>query len=243
MEHWLRFFSKSHAFLSNSIYLVAMLLSVYLCMVYFSSANNVYQLLMKLTGQYALIYLVIVLTITPLRRWAVIACQQCKLSYGKRLSDWNWLIKLRRSLGMVCTFFALVHLYFYLWLDFDWLWQDIVWDANTRPFIALGWISIGLLCLLALTSPDVIQKVLKRRWRQIHRCIYLLAIVVLYHFGMSEKAGSNDVTSWAIIVAILLLHRVWFGLLKSSKNAADDGMLAQRAKSNRRAKHHVKKSI
>lgn len=237
MERTLRFLGRHCAFLRYAIYVSGFLLSGSLVWNYIYTQHNVYQTLMALTGQYSLAYLILVLLITPLRRWFVIVCQYWHLSYGKRLSDWNWLIKLRRSLGLVSTWFAFTHLFIYLWLDLAWYWQEIVWDARNRYFVALGWLGWLILTVLAITSPDIAQRALKRKWRQIHRSIYLLAIIVLCHFMLSEKQGSNEVVPWAICIFILLLHRVWFGVMKSSKNATDNGMLVYRHNKGRGAKY------
>ncbi|BCO19846.1 hypothetical protein KUC3_27030 [Alteromonas sp. KC3] len=54
---------------------------------------------------------------------------------------------------------------------------------------------------------------------------------------LSEKQGSNEVVPWAIGIFILLLHRVWFGVMKNSKNATDNGMLVYRHNKGRGAKY------
>src|SRR5210317_1871415 len=77
------------------------------------------------TGQWALRLLLLTLAITPLRR----------------LTKLNWLIKLRRMLGLFAFFYALLHLITYIWLDQFFDWSEILLDIPKRPFITIGFIS------------------------------------------------------------------------------------------------------
>lgn len=210
------------------IYLSAVFLTLYLIYCFYADLPNTYQTMMSLSGQYSLIYFFIVLAITPLRRWCVILCQYLKARFGKRLSDWNWLIKLRRSLGVVSTHFALMHVLIYLWLELDWFFGEIVWDAQQRPVVAIGWLSFLVLTLLALTSPDIVQKKLKKNWRVLHRSIYPLTLLILLHYALEEKIGESAVVYWVVLSLVLLLHRVWFNWRKVRANVYDDGMVAKR---------------
>ena len=56
---------------------------------------NPLALLLHTTGRSALVLLTATLAITPLRRWLTNLSAYTHQRYGKRLSDWNWLIRLR----------------------------------------------------------------------------------------------------------------------------------------------------
>ena len=89
------------------------------------------------TGIWTLRFLVITLSVTPLRR----------------ISGWSSLIRFRRMLGLFGFFYGFVHLATYVWLDqyfdFNAIFKDMF---LTRPFIITGFISFLLLLPLAITS-------------------------------------------------------------------------------------------
>lgn len=187
-----------------------------------------YQSLMAQTGQTALIYLIAALAITPLRRWLTIVCKFYKLSFGKRLSDWNLLIRHRRNIGVTSGFFSLMHLTFYIWLDMGLLFSEIWWDVTSRPFILLGWMSFFIMMVLTVTSPKRMQRWLKKKWRTVHKSVYVMSPLIVLHFALSLKPEHYDYVVYAVIIFLLLLHRAYFKLKKDLMNKFDDGMEARR---------------
>ena len=81
------------------------------------------------TGTWTLVFLLITLGITPLRR----------------ITGVNALIKLRRMLGLFAFFYACLHFVTYFWLDQFFDWPAIVKDVIKRPFITVGFTSFMLL--------------------------------------------------------------------------------------------------
>jgi sulfoxide reductase heme-binding subunit YedZ len=154
------------------------------------------------TGDWALYFLCITLTVTPLRR----------------LSGWNWLIKLRRMFGLFCFFYALLHFITFLWFDhfFDLaeMWKDVL----KRPFITVGFIAFVMLLPLAATSTNgMIRRLGGKRWRWLHRLIYVIAPLAILHFWWM-KAGKNDFAEpilFGTIVAVLLGARVYWARAQS----------------------------
>jgi sulfoxide reductase heme-binding subunit YedZ len=196
----------------------------------FSAAQEpfLYQSVMHQSGKTSLIYLVITLSLTPLRRWLTLFAKRLKLSFGKRLSDWNVLIRHRRNVGLSAAYFSLLHLVFYLWLDMGWLFAEILWDINSRIFVLLGWCCGLIMLILASTSPKVMQRKLKKRWRTVQRSIYVLAPLAVTHFALSLKPEHYDYVVYAISIGVLLLHRVFFKFKKSVMSRYDNGMEAHR---------------
>ncbi|MEH6436437.1 sulfite oxidase heme-binding subunit YedZ [Massilia sp. DD77] len=149
------------------------------------------------TGDWALYFLCITLAVTPLRRF----------------TGWNWVIRLRRMLGLFCFFYALLHFTTFLWFDhfFDWgaMWKDVL----KRPFITVGFIAFLMLVPLAATSTNgMVKRLGGKRWRWLHRLIYLIAPLAILHFWWM-KAGKNDFAEpilFGTIVAVLLGLRVWW---------------------------------
>jgi len=123
------------------------------------------------TGQWALRFLLIALLITPLR-W---------------MTKLNWLIKLRRMLGLFAFFYATLHFITYIWLDQFFDWQEILIDIPKRPFISIGFVSFVLLIPLAITSTNAMQRRLKKRWRTLHKLVYVIPLLVIIHFIWSLK--------------------------------------------------------
>ncbi|SHN35474.1 sulfoxide reductase heme-binding subunit YedZ [Duganella sacchari] len=153
------------------------------------------------TGDWTLYLLCITLAVTPLRR----------------LSGWNWLIKLRRMLGLYTFFYGLLHFTTFLWFDHFFDVQEMWKDVLKRPFITVGFIAFVLLIPLALTSTNgMIKRLGGKRWQWLHRLIYVIAPLAFLHFWWM-KAGKHNFTQpilFGSIVGILLLTRVWWAIRK-----------------------------
>lgn len=148
------------------------------------------------SGDWALYLLCATLAVTPLRR----------------ASGWNWLVRLRRMLGLFAFFYALMHfLAFFVFdhqLDFAAMWKDVL----KRPFITVGFVAFVLLVPLAATSTQGMIRRLGRRWSQLHRLIYPIAVLAVLHYWWM-KAGKNDLQQpmvWGAVVALLLGLRIWW---------------------------------
>jgi sulfoxide reductase heme-binding subunit YedZ len=153
------------------------------------------------TGDWTLYFLCITLAVTPLRR----------------LSNWNWLIKLRRMLGLFAFFYACLHFTTFIWFDHFFDVAGIWKDVRKRPFITVGFIAFVLLVPLAATSTDaMVRRLGGKRWRWLHRLIYLIAPLGILHFWWM-KAGKNNFEQpilFGLIVALLLGVRVYWSLTK-----------------------------
>lgn len=154
------------------------------------------------TGSWTLYFLCMTLAVTPLRR----------------ATGWNWLIRLRRMLGLFTFFYAALHFTTFLWFDhfFDLaeMWRDVL----KRPFITVGFLAFVLLIPLAATSNDaMIRRLGGKRWQRLHRSIYLIAPLAILHFWWM-KAGKNDFGEpilFGSIIALLLLARVYVYLRRT----------------------------
>jgi sulfoxide reductase heme-binding subunit YedZ len=155
---------------------------------------NPIELITRLTGSWALIFLCLTLTVTPLRR----------------ITGYNLLIKFRRTLGLFVFFYASLHVFTWVWLDQSLDTDAMLSDVIKRPFITMGFISFMLLWPLAITSNQRAKNILKRRWSQIHRLIYAIAVTVILHYWW-HKSGKHDyaqVSIYALIIGTLLGYRV-----------------------------------
>lgn len=154
-------------------------------------ANPVEELIHRL-GKWGLNFLLVTLAVTPLRR----------------LSGWNWLIRLRRMLGLFAFFYLLLHFLAYAGLDQRFDLAVILEDIVERPFITLGMTALVLLLPLALTSTNAMMRRLGRRWRQLHRLVYPIAILGVWHFYWQVKLDTLEALIYAAVLAALLGFRL-----------------------------------
>ena len=170
----------------------------YLCAgAYFNNLGpNPAEYLIRASGDLTLRFLCITLLITPLRI----------------LTQWpEWLL-CRRSLGLLTFFYACIHALCYSLLDMSWAWDEIAQDIVKRPFIAVGVAGMLLLTALAATSFNAAVKALgAKRWRQLHRAVYGIAVLAILHFFWmrATKRNFDEVWLYAGILGVLLGFRVF----------------------------------
>ncbi|MYM87409.1 sulfoxide reductase heme-binding subunit YedZ [Rugamonas sp. FT82W] len=159
------------------------------------------------TGDWTLYFLCFTLAVTPLRK----------------LSKWNWLIKLRRMMGLYMFFYGLLHFMTFLWFDHFFDVQEMWKDVLKRPFITVGFIAFVLLIPLAATSTNgMIKRLGGKRWQWLHRLIYVIAPLAILHFWWM-KAGKHNFTQpiiFGLILGALLLMRVYWARGKALSAAA-----------------------
>jgi len=146
------------------------------------------------TGRWAFKFLLITLTVTPIRR----------------LTGWNPIIQYRRMLGNFAFFYATLHFCSYWALDLSFAFGTVFKDVVKRPFILMGMLAFLSMLPLAITSTKGWIRRLGKRWTLLHRLIYISAICAAIHFAWKVKVFSGDPVWYAAAVAILLAFRlVW----------------------------------
>src|SRR5688572_31891527 len=114
----------------------------------------------RTTGTLTLVFLVLTLAVTPLRKW----------------TGAQWLVRLRRMLGLYAFFYGALHLTAYVWFDKSFDAASIAQDVAPRWFILVGFLAFASLVPLAATSTDrMIKRLGGRRWQILHRLTYLAA--------------------------------------------------------------------
>lgn len=146
------------------------------------------------TGDWTLRLLLVTLSVTPLRR----------------LANVPQLLRLRRMLGLFAFFYACLHALTYFWLDQFFDFEGIVRDVVKRPFVTAGFTAFVLLIPLALTSTQAMMRRLGRRWQQLHRLVYVVAVVGVIHYWWLVKADVTDPAYYAGVLLLLLSYRAWF---------------------------------
>ena len=119
------------------------------------------------------------------------------------------LIRLRRMLGLFAFFYALMHFIVYAGPFQELSWYAIAKDILKRPFITVGFLAFLLLLPLVITSTNKMMRRLGRRWRTLHRLIYLIAMLAVLHFWKMLKSDYREPLIYACILAVLLGWRVW----------------------------------
>jgi len=158
---------------------------------------NPLEFVTRSTGTWTLVMLCLSLSVTPLRR----------------LTGWNWLIRMRRMLGLFAFFYGVQH--FLLWIGVD-RGFDVAYmlkDVAKRPFITAGFTAFVLMIPLALTSTNAMVRCLgSKRWQALHKSVYAIAVLAILHYWW-HKAGKHDFAEasvYAAVVFVLLGMRLWW---------------------------------
>ena len=191
---------------------------------------NPLERLTDVTGIWALNIFLLSLAITPSRHFLCYLMIKFRVSYGKRMSDWNFMIKLRRMIGLYSFFYACLHVLVFLWLDQGFEWRWILEEMLEKPYIFAGATAFLLLIPVAVTSNNSSIRRLGTNWRKLHRLVYPIGILVAVHFVWLSKAGVYDAWWYAITLSILLLSRLYIYNHYLLKRSNDNGMeVAERA--------------
>jgi sulfoxide reductase heme-binding subunit YedZ len=145
------------------------------------------------TGSWALIFLLVTLSVTPLRK----------------ISGWNALVKFRRMLGLFAFFYAVLHFTTFLVLDHFFDFNAILKDVMKRPFVTAGFTGFVLLMPLAITSTTGMIRRLGKRWQQLHRLVYVAAAAGVLHFYWLVKADIRRPAQYGVVLALLLSYRLY----------------------------------
>jgi sulfoxide reductase heme-binding subunit YedZ len=156
-------------------------------------------------GIWALRFIMIALTVTPLRR----------------ISGWTSLIRFRRMLGLFAFFYALMHFLTWLFLDQGLLWSAIVEDLAKRPFITIGFAALLLLLAMAVTSTAGMRRRLGTRWQKLQSSVYVVGGLGVWHYWWQVKSDITEPLIYATILAVLLGLRLWWKAKKRHLNASN----------------------
>ena len=156
---------------------------------------NPIEKILRNTGFWTLTFLSLTMAVTPLRQ----------------LTQRVWLGRFRRMLGLFAFFYGVLHFSTYLVLDQFFDWANIVKDISKRPYITVGFSALVLMTPLALTSTDAMLKRLGgRRWRQLHRLVYLITAAGVAHFWWLVKKDISQPVIFAVLLMISLAIRAFY---------------------------------
>ena len=145
------------------------------------------------TGMSALIFLMLTMLVTPLRK----------------ISGLNWIISFRRTLGLYAFFYACLHVLIFFSLDRSFSISGTLSEMVRRKYLFVGITGLLVMVPLAVTSTNaMIKRLGGKRWRALHRLAYVAAIAGVTHFYMQVKADVRRQLAFAAVLAILLGYRV-----------------------------------
>lgn len=144
------------------------------------------------TGYWTLFILLVTLSLTPI----------------KLLTKTAWIIQFRRMLGLFMFFYACLHITTYLYLDYNFLWEEIIEDITKHPYIIVGLLAYLLSIPLAFTSTNAMIKRLGKKWKTLHKSVYLIAIFGVLHFWWLVKKDITEPVQFATVLVILFAIRL-----------------------------------
>ncbi|MDJ0753720.1 MAG: protein-methionine-sulfoxide reductase heme-binding subunit MsrQ [Ardenticatenaceae bacterium] len=144
------------------------------------------------TGKPALVLLVISLAITPLNT----------------LFGWKILLPLRKPLGLYSFMYVALHLSIFAIIDYG-LQLQVVWEEIVlRRYALAGFFAFLILLPLALTSTKWAQRKLGKRWKKLHRWVYLAGLLAVIHYIWLVKQNYQEPLIYAAILISLLALRI-----------------------------------
>ncbi len=145
------------------------------------------------TGMLALVFLMLTLLVTPLRK----------------ITGWNWLIFSRRTLGLYAFFYASLHFLIFYGLNQSWSVSETWSEMLRRKYLLVGITGLLAMVPLALTSTNgMIKRLGGQRWRALHRLTYVAAIAGVIHYYMQVKADVRKPLAFAAVLSVLLAYRL-----------------------------------
>lgn len=162
--------------------------------------TNPQETLLRATGTWGLVLLLVTLGVTPLRQW------------------WKWqdLILVRRMLGLWAFVYAAIHLSCFWAFEHGFIWLAVLQDGLKRPFVTVGLLAFFLMLLLAMTSNKRSMRTLGPRWKKLHRAVYVIAVLSCLHFFL-HRAGKNNFLDPMITLAViagLFSARIFFAQVR-----------------------------
>jgi methionine sulfoxide reductase heme-binding subunit len=174
---------------------------------------NPLEFVTRTTGMLTLIFLVLTIAVTPLRK----------------IFGINSLIKLRRMLGLFAFFYGSLHLLTYVWFDRFFHLLSVGQDIARRPFILIGMTAFILMIPLAITSTNkMVKRLGGKRWAKLHQLVYLAAIAGVIHFWMLVKSDTRLPVTFGFVVLLLLVHRLLVKYAPSQSPTPSSGLFPRK---------------
>jgi sulfoxide reductase heme-binding subunit YedZ len=144
------------------------------------------------TGNWTLRFIIITLAMTPLQKFTKL----------------NFWISYRRMFGLFVFFYASAHMMTYVGIDYRFDWSSIGDDIVKKKFIFVGFLAWFLLVPLALTSSKRMIRLLRDKWKKLHKLIYIISLLGIIHYLWLVKVVTAEPLVYLIIIIILFMLRI-----------------------------------
>lgn len=150
------------------------------------------------TGEWTLRFLLITLSLTPLRH----------------ISGQLAFVRVRRMVGLYALFYASIHFTVWISLLLGFRWFAIGEELLERPYISIGFLAFLILVALGVTSPKAMVRRMGKNWKRLHRLVYLAAILAIIHLIWILRTDLSEAVLYGSILAFLLSYRFWRRFLR-----------------------------
>tara|TARA_B100000945_G_scaffold137900_1_gene110107 strand:+ start:289 stop:870 length:582 start_codon:yes stop_codon:yes gene_type:complete len=144
------------------------------------------------SGEWTLRFLLLTLTITPLRQ----------------IFGLIEIARLRRMIGLFTFFYATIHLVSWMAFILGFRWFAIAEELVERPYITIGFLAYIILFSLGVTSTDSMVRRLGRNWKRLHKLIYLASLLAIIHLLWILRTDITEAVIYGTLLIILLGYRV-----------------------------------
>ena len=146
--------------------------------------------LMRVTGEWVMRFMVLVLAATPLARWG-----------------WPRLARYRRMLGLYVWFYATLHLLVFAQVYIGWSGAILLEELVERPYVLVGFLAWLILVPLGITSANSIRRKLGRNWRKLHKLTYAVAFLGWLHLFWLSRSDVGEAVVYGVVFGLLFVFR------------------------------------
>lgn len=155
------------------------------------SVNPVQDITLR-TGRTALVLLVLSLSCTP----------------AHTVFGFKRALKVRRALGLYAFMYAGLHFLTFVYLDYNLDLELIGQELSEKRYVLIGFAAFMILLPMAITSTKGWMKRMGKRWKALHRLVYLAALLAVVHFVWLVKSDISEPVRFGIVVLLLLALRI-----------------------------------
>ena len=145
------------------------------------------------TGEWTLRFLLITLSLTPLRH----------------ISGQLAFVRVRRMVGLFALFYASIHFTVWLSLLLGFRWFAVGEELLERPYITIGFLALLILIALGVTSPKAMVRRMGKNWKRLHRLVYVAAVLAIVHLTWILRTDVGEAVLYGSILAVLLGYRLY----------------------------------
>ncbi|MCH7495023.1 MAG: ferric reductase-like transmembrane domain-containing protein [Candidatus Marinimicrobia bacterium] len=120
----------------------------------------------------------------------------------------NYLSPLRKLLGLYSALYATLHFSIFVGLDYFFDWELISDAIIEKPYVLAGFSAFLILSVMAITSTKGWKRRLKKKWKPLHRFVYLAGFLVVLHYVWLVKSDIREPLAYGFVIGLLLTLRI-----------------------------------